>query len=140
MTVTAIDVTMIEPLAHDEAMRRQAEELDRTLALLWSLDDAAWTAPTVCPAWDIRAMYQHVLGACEAGASIRENVHQLRRARSYRNRAGGPLEAALSAVQVRERACEPRADHRAAHGDRAEDRARPRAHASAGAQSCETRG
>ena len=104
MTITAIDVTMIEPLAHDEAMRRQAQELDRTLALLRSLDDAAWTAPTVCPAWDIRAMYQHVLGACEAGASIRENVHQLRRARSYRNQAGGPLEAALSAVQVRERA------------------------------------
>jgi uncharacterized protein (TIGR03083 family) len=104
MTVTAIDVTMIEPLAHDEAMRRQAQELDRTLALLRSLDDAAWAAPTVCPAWDIRAMYQHVLGACEAGASIRENVHQLRRARSYRNQAGGPLEAALSAVQVRERA------------------------------------
>ena len=40
---------------------------------------AAWKAPTDCPAWDIRAMYQHVLGACEAGASIRENVHQLRR-------------------------------------------------------------
>ena len=49
-------------------------------------------------------MYQHVLGACEAGASIRENVHQLRRARSYRSQSGGPLEAALSAVQVRERA------------------------------------
>ena len=49
-------------------------------------------------------MYQHVLGACEAGASIRENVHQLRRARAYRNQYGGPLEAALSAVQVRERA------------------------------------
>jgi uncharacterized protein (TIGR03083 family) len=104
MTITAIDVTTIEPLAHDEAMRRQAQELDRTLALLRSLDDAAWTAPTVCPAWDIRAMYQHVLGACEAGASIRENVHQLRRARSHRNQTGGPLEAALSAVQVRERA------------------------------------
>ena len=24
-------------------------------------------------------MYQHVLGACEAGASLRENLHQLRR-------------------------------------------------------------
>ena len=101
---TTIDVTAIEPLAHDEAMRRQAQELDRTLALLRSLDDAAWTAPTDCPAWDIRAMYQHVLGACEAGASIRENIHQLRRARSYRHQHGGPLEAALSAVQVRERA------------------------------------
>lgn len=104
MTITAVDVTTIEPLAHDEAMRRQAQELERTLVLLRSLDDAAWTAPTACPAWDIRAMYQHVLGACEAGASIRENVHQLRRARSYRNQNGGPLEAALSAVQVRERA------------------------------------
>jgi len=77
MTITAIDVTTIEPLAHDEAIRRQAHELDRTLALLRSLDGAAWTAATDCPAWDIRAMYQHVLGACEAGASIRENVHQL---------------------------------------------------------------
>ena len=104
MTITAIDVMTIEPLAHDEAMRRQAQELDRTLALLRSLDDAAWTAPTDCPAWDIRAMYQHVLGACEAGASIRENLHQLRRARSHRKQHGGPLEAALSAVQVRERA------------------------------------
>ena len=104
MTITAIDVTAIEPLAHDEAMRRQAQELDRTLALLRSLDDPAWRAPTDCPAWDIRTMYQHVLGACEAGASIRENIHQLRRARSYRKQHGGPLEAALSAVQVRERA------------------------------------
>ena len=105
MTTTAIDVTTIRPLAHNEAMRRQTQELDRTLALLRSLDEAAWTAPTgSCPAWDIRAMYQHVLGACEAGASIRENLHQLRRARSHRKQHGGPLEAALSAVQVRERA------------------------------------
>jgi uncharacterized protein (TIGR03083 family) len=49
-------------------------------------------------------MYQHVLGACEAGASMRENFHQLRTARAYRKVHGGPLEAALSAVQVRERA------------------------------------
>ncbi|HUZ54007.1 MAG TPA: maleylpyruvate isomerase family mycothiol-dependent enzyme [Streptosporangiaceae bacterium] len=104
MPSTATDVTTIEPLAHDEAMRRQAAELDRTLALLRTLDDAAWTAPTDCPAWDIRAMYQHVLGACEAGASIRENVRQLRLARARRKQHGGPLEAALSAVQIRDRA------------------------------------
>lgn len=85
-------------------MRCQARELERALALLRSLDDAAWTTPTACPAWDIRAMYQHVLGASEAGASISENVRQLRRARAYRKQHGGPLEAALSAVQVRERA------------------------------------
>ena len=50
-------------------------------------------------------MYQHVLGACEAGASMRENIHQLRRARAHRRRHGGPLEAALTAVQVADR-CE----------------------------------
>jgi uncharacterized protein (TIGR03083 family) len=104
MTLTTIDVTTIEPLTHDKAIRLQSDELDRTLALLRSLDGTQWTTATDCPAWDIRAMYQHVLGACEAGASLRENLHQLRRARAHRKQHGGPLEAALSAVQVRERA------------------------------------
>lgn len=48
MTMTTTDVTAIEPLTHGEAMRRQAHELDRTLSLLRSLDDAAWTAATDC--------------------------------------------------------------------------------------------
>ncbi len=104
MTMTTTDVTTIGPLTHDEAMRLQGLELGKVLALLHSLDEGAWTAATDCPAWDVRAMCQHVLGACEAGASMRENVHQMRRARSYRKHHGGPLEAALSAVQVRDRA------------------------------------
>ena len=103
MTTTAIDVMTLEPLAHREAMHLQEHELDCTLRMLRSLDDEAWSTPTDCPAWDIRAMYQHVLGACEAGASMRENVHQLRRGRTYRKQHGGPLEAALSEVQVSER-------------------------------------
>lgn len=104
MTVTTTDTTTIPALTHHEAMRLQAAELDRTLALLRSLNDTEWATPTDCPDWDIRAMYQHVLGACEAGASMRENLHQLRHARAYRKAHGGPLEAALSGVQVRERA------------------------------------
>ncbi len=104
MTMTTIDVTTIEPLTHQEAMRLQAQELDRTLALLRSLDAAEWAAQTDCPAWDVRAMYQHVLGACEAGASLRENMRQFSRAMAHRRRHGGPLEAALTAVQVRARA------------------------------------
>jgi uncharacterized protein (TIGR03083 family) len=104
MTMTMVDTTSIEPLAHREAMGLQARELEHTLALLRSFDDTAWTAATDCAPWDVRAMYQHVLGACEAGASMRENVHQLRVARADRKRHGGPLEAALSGVQVRERA------------------------------------
>src|SRR5665213_52661 len=101
--MTMIETSTIEPLTHMEAMRLQADELALTLALLRSLDAAEWSTATDCPAWDVRAMYQHVLGACEAGASMRENFHQLRQARSHRKRQGGPLEAALSAVQVRER-------------------------------------
>src|ERR1700691_1434260 len=104
MTTTATDIATIEPLAHREAMRLQAQELECTLASLRSLDDASWSTPTDCPAWDVRAMYQHVLGACEAGASMRENIRQLRRARAHRKQHGGPLEAALSAVQVHDRA------------------------------------
>ena len=103
MTMTSTDVTTLSPLTHHEAMRLQANELEITLTMLRSLDGSAWAAATDCPGWDVRTMYQHVLGACEAGASIRENVHQLRRARDHRKQEGGPLEAALTAVQVRER-------------------------------------
>jgi uncharacterized protein (TIGR03083 family) len=103
MTIAPTDVTAIEPLSHPEAMRHQALELDRTLALLRSLDTPSWSAQTDCPAWDVRRMYLHILGACEAGASVRENLRQMLRARAYRKRHGGPLEAALSAVQVSER-------------------------------------
>jgi len=101
--LTAIDVAAVPPLSHGEAMRLQAAELQRTIALLRSLDDADWTAATDCAGWDVRAMYQHVLGASEAGASMRENLHQLRRGRAHRKSHGGPLEAALSSVQVEER-------------------------------------
>ena len=104
MTRTTIDVATVASLTHREAMRLQAHELDCTLALLRSLDDAAWNAQTDCPAWDVKAMYKHVLGECEAGASMRENLHQLRRARAYRKRHGGSLEVALSTLQVSERA------------------------------------
>ena len=104
MTMTTIDVATLEPLTHDEAMNRQRFELECTLRMLRSLNGKAWLTPTDCPAWDIRAMYQHVLGACEAGASMSETVHQLRLGRAYRKQHGGPLEAALSEVQVREHA------------------------------------
>ncbi|MEZ5238307.1 MAG: maleylpyruvate isomerase family mycothiol-dependent enzyme [Microthrixaceae bacterium] len=67
------------------------------------LGPADWSAPTECPQWDVRRMYLHVLGASHAGASMRENAHQMRAALAHRRRHGGPLEAALSSVQVRER-------------------------------------
>ena len=98
-----MDVTATEPLTHAEGMALFATELQRNLDLMRGLDDAAWSAQTECPDWDVRRMYLHVLGACESGASTRELLHQMRTARGYQKRNGGPLEAALSATQVAER-------------------------------------
>lgn len=98
-----MDVATFSPLTHDEALRLQKVELDRAVAMLDSLDAKAWAAQTDCPDWDVRRMYLHVLGACEAGASTVEGVRQLGKAVLRRRRSGGPLEAALSSVQVRDR-------------------------------------
>ena len=103
MSVTVTDVSATGPLTHDEAMPLQAVELERTLELLRALSDSDWHAQTECPDWDVHRMYLHVLGACEAAASMRENVHQMVAGKRHQKREGGPLEAGLSAVQVRER-------------------------------------
>lgn len=97
------DVTATAGLSHREAMELQSVELERTLDLLRTFGEADWTAQTDCPDWDVRRMYLHVLGACAAAASMRENAHQMRLARRHRKAEGGPLEAGLSDVQVRER-------------------------------------
>ena len=101
--MTTTDVTTISAIGHAEAMRLQADELALDVELLRSLDPDDWSKPTVCPDWDVRRMWLHVLGACEAGASMRENAHQMRLGRKHRKQHGGPLEAALSSVQVAER-------------------------------------
>ena len=103
MSATVIDVTGMDALSHHEAMLLQAVELERTLDVLRSLDDSDWSASTDCPDWDVRRMYLHVLGACDAAASMKENLHQMRTAKRHQKSDGGPLEAGLSAVQVRER-------------------------------------
>ncbi|HUV17299.1 MAG TPA: maleylpyruvate isomerase family mycothiol-dependent enzyme [Ilumatobacteraceae bacterium] len=104
MTImTTTDVTTIPSLDHKEAMNLQAAELDRAIAFLRSLDTDDWSTQTVCPDWDVRRMWLHVLGACEAGASMRENAHQMFAARKRRKELGVSLEAGLSSVQVAER-------------------------------------
>ena len=70
-TNTTTDVATIAPLGHRDAMELQAAELDRAVTLLRTLGDDDWSARTDCPDWDVRQMWLHVLGACEAGASIR---------------------------------------------------------------------
>lgn len=102
-TVSTTDVTTIAPIDHREAMDLQATELDRAIAMLRSLDTDHWSAQTVCPDWDVRRMWLHVLGACDAGASMRENMHQMRAGRKRRKDLGVSLEEGLSGVQVAER-------------------------------------
>jgi uncharacterized protein (TIGR03083 family) len=103
MTNPVSDVSAEVALDHDEAMSLLAAELDRTIETLEALEDKDWGVQTDCPDWDVRQMYLHVLGACEAGASMRENMHQMRLGRKHRKANGGSLEAGLSNVQVRER-------------------------------------
>lgn len=104
MTIMAnTDVTTIPAIEHREAMKLQATELDRALEMLRTLDAKQWSTQTNCPDWDVRRMWLHVLGACEAGASMRENMHQMRAGRKRRKDLGVSLEAGLSAVQVAER-------------------------------------
>lgn len=104
MTImTTIDAGTIPSLGHREAMVLQATEFDRAVALLRTLDADQWSTPTVCPDWDVRQMWLHLLGASEAGASMQENMHQMRVARARRKELGVSLEAGLSGVQVDER-------------------------------------
>jgi len=101
MTIT--DVTSIPSIEHRDAMALQVTELERALELLRTLDSDQWSTQTNCPDWDVRRMWLHVLGACEAGASMRENMHQMRAGRKRRKDLGVSLEAGLSGVQVAER-------------------------------------
>lgn len=81
------------------AMRLASVEYERVLAQLRSLAADDWSRPTDCPAWDVRALASHMLGMAEMAASLREQVHQMRKA----GRAGGIFIDALTALQVAER-------------------------------------
>lgn len=102
-TMNTTDVTAISKIDHSEAMRLQASELKRAIEFLRGLDSGQWATQTNCPDWDVRSMWLHVLGASEAGASMRENMHQMRVGRKRRKDLGVSLEEGLSGVQVAER-------------------------------------
>jgi uncharacterized protein (TIGR03083 family) len=102
-TTNATDVSTISKIDHSEAMALQAAELEQALDLLRGLDAEQWAIQTNCPDWDVRQMWLHVLGACEAGASMRENMHQMRLGYKRRRKLGVSLEEGLSGVQVAER-------------------------------------
>ena len=105
MTLTTTAVRDIPPIRHDEAMDLAAAEYQRFGALLHDLAPGDWTTATVCDRWDVRAVAAHVLGAAEACASIRENIHQMRLGHQVQRQLGlGHIMHGANEVQVRERA------------------------------------
>ena len=88
-------------LEYDDWMELATVEYRRLDAVLRSLDADAWTAPTDCDAWDVRAMVAHLVGAAAAMASVRELARQA--ALGQRARRGRDLVDGMNDVQVRER-------------------------------------
>jgi uncharacterized protein (TIGR03083 family) len=86
------------------AMRLAADEYQRFLELLRSLEPADWTRPTCCANWDVRAMAAHVLGMVEMAASLRDQRRQMRAAAARMARTGESGLDALTGNQVDERA------------------------------------
>jgi SAM-dependent methyltransferase len=95
----------IPPIRHEEAMGLAAAEYDRFGALLRGLAPGDWDTPTVCDQWDVRAVAAHVLGAAEACASVRENIHQMRLGHQVQRQLGlGHIVHGANEIQVRDRA------------------------------------
>ncbi len=105
MTLTTTAARDIPPIRHDEAMDLAAAEYHRFGALLHGLAPGDWTAATACDRWDVRAVAAHVLGAAEACASVRENIHQMRLGHQVQRQLGlGHIVHGANEVQIRERA------------------------------------
>ncbi|WP_433418361.1 maleylpyruvate isomerase family mycothiol-dependent enzyme [Microtetraspora malaysiensis] len=102
MPDSATTIESVPLLDRPQAASLAAAENERFVDLVRSLDADDWTRPTDCPAWDVRAMVAHVLGAMESIVSPRELVHQLRA--GGRAAGGRPLIDGMTEVQVAERA------------------------------------
>ena len=102
MTTLSTPVQHVPALSREEAAVLAADENQRFVDLVLSLAADDWAEPTDCPAWDVRALVSHVVGAMEANVSILQFIHQLRAGK----RAAGdrPDIDGMTEVQVRERA------------------------------------
>lgn len=86
-----------------DAMSVAEVEDERFLALVRTLTEDDWRAPTCCEGWDVRAMVAHVLGAAE-GASMREMAHQFRLGAKLAKQRGMPAVVdGANEVQIAER-------------------------------------
>lgn len=99
------DTTLRRPaLARPLAMTLARDEYTRFADAVDALPADAWTRPTACPAWDVRAMTAHVAGMAAMAAGVLESVRQQRLAGRDAAASGTAFIDALTALQVRERA------------------------------------
>ena len=103
MNRTAVSVTDIPAIDHDEAMALAATEYDRFAVVVESLSGDEWAAPTDCTEWTVRDIVLHVLGAAEGNTSSAENEHQQRAAREWAEANGRSFVDGLCAVQIADR-------------------------------------
>jgi uncharacterized protein (TIGR03083 family) len=112
-TTKWIDVDKLAPLGGAEIWPLARAEYLRMLSLLRSLDDGEWPRPTDCPAWTVRDMLGHLVGACEGFSNPLELLHQQRAGarliREGHTDGKQPVDGA-NAVQVAERADRPVAE------------------------------
>jgi len=104
MMRSAIDVTTIAPIGHDEAMRITEVEFGRMLRAARELEPSDWARPTDCTGWDVRALMLHMLGTAESNASLRESAHQIRLGkRRFKEVGGHHWVDGVNEIQIRER-------------------------------------
>ena len=96
MQITRVEE--VPTIARPESIRLAETETARMAALLRSLDDRGWAAPTDCPLWDVRAMAGHVLGMVETFSSLRRFARDMRA--GGKAAGDGPFIDGLTAVQV----------------------------------------
>ncbi|HSP04611.1 MAG TPA: maleylpyruvate isomerase family mycothiol-dependent enzyme [Acidimicrobiales bacterium] len=96
MQITRVEE--VPTIARPESIRLAETETARMVALLRSLDDEGWAAPTDCPLWDVRAMAGHVLGMVETFSSLRRFARDMRA--GGKAAGDGPFIDGLTAVQV----------------------------------------
>ena len=100
--MTMIRVEDIAPLRRPEATGLAEAETARMADLLESLDGQAWSLPTDCPAWDVRAVAGHVLGMTATFTGLRRFARDMRA--GGKAAGDGAFIDGLTAVQVRDHA------------------------------------
>jgi uncharacterized protein (TIGR03083 family) len=88
-TAGATPASQIKRIGHQEAMEITAVENRRLLDLLNEIESNAWTLPTDCARWDVRAVVLHLIGSAEAQASPIEFGRQVISGRSLTAEVNG---------------------------------------------------